>query len=468
MMAGTLRAFNAILRTHFGSFVYRSFLTLNPSIPFLSNWHIDALCYELDRIRRGESNRLIINMPPRHLKSIIVSVALPAFLLGHDPSRRIICVSYGNDLSAKHAADFRTIIESDWYIRAFPGTQIARAADSDIFTTRSGYRRSTSVLGPLTGLGGDTIIIDDPQKPIDAQSKALRDGVNQWFSSTLLSRLDNKQDGVIIVVMQRVHQHDLTGHLIENTGDWKVLSLPAIAESDERIPIGDDRFHHRRTGDVLHPEHESRETLKRFERDAGSYVFAAQYQQSPIPPGGAMIRHEWLVYDAAFPEPKDGDRILQSWDTASKDGIHNDWSVCTTWMVTSDKHYYLLDVSRGRYDYPRLRDKAIELAQRFEPTTILVEDAGTGTALAQELRQIGDFRVDDVSVDRDKVTRLYVQAGKFEAGRVHFRKGAPYLVDLETELLSFPQSKHDDQVDSITQALAYEGYGYDTSLSWVG
>jgi predicted phage terminase large subunit-like protein len=137
-------------------------------------------------------------------------------------------------------------------------------------------------------------------------------------------------------------------------------------------------------------------------------------------------------------------------------------------MVTSDKHYYLLDVSRGRYDYPRLRDKAIELAQRFEPRTILVEDAGTGIALAQELRQIGDFRVDDVSVDRDKVTRLYVQAGKFEAGRVHFRKGAPYLVDLETELLSFPQSKHDDQVDSITQALAYEGYGYDTSLSWVG
>lgn len=208
---------HAILRNDFESFLHRCFLMLNPGATYLPNWHIRAISHQLQRIRNGGINRLIINIPPRYLKSLTVSVILPAFLLGHDPRMRIFGVSYSNDLSAKHAADFRAIVHSDWYRKTFPSMRVARVADSDVFTTKRSFRRSTSVSATLTGLGGDMIILDDPQKPVDAQSGTLRNSLNQWFTNTLLSRLDNKATGVIILVMQRVHLHDLTGFLVENS-----------------------------------------------------------------------------------------------------------------------------------------------------------------------------------------------------------------------------------------------------------
>jgi len=178
-----------------------------------------------------------------------------------------------------------------------------------------------------------------------------------------------------------------------------------------------------------------------------------------------MIRRGWLRYYDTAPERRYPARVIQSWDTAAKDGAQNDWSVCTTWMKV-DKHFYLLDLIRGRYEYPRLREMAIALADRFKPHKILIEDASTGTALAQELRQAGAYSVKAVPIERDKVGRLYVQQAKFEAGLVHFPKDAKFLGELEAELLMFPQAKHDDIVDSITQALAYKP-GYDSTLAWV-
>jgi hypothetical protein len=309
--------------------------------PIRSNWHIDAIVYQLERIRKGEINRLIINLPPRYLKSIIASVTFPAFLLGQNPRRRIICVSYGAELAAKHAGDCRAVMQADWYRGAFSGTQIARVFDSDIHTTLRGFRKTTSVGGTLTGLGGDLIIIDDPQKATDAQSQALRDQANQWFSNSLLSRLDNKERGAIIVVMQRVHLNDLTGYVLENSGDWTVLSLPAIAETDERIPIGNDKFHIRKVGEALHPEYESLKTLNRLRREMGSELFQAQYQQAPVPSGGAMIRKQWLRYYDTPPERTSRMRIIQSWDCAGKEGALNSWSVCTTWLIVDKRDYYL-------------------------------------------------------------------------------------------------------------------------------
>lgn len=190
----------SILRNDFESFLHRCFLMLNPGAEYLPNWHIKAISHQLQRIRDGKVNRLILNMPPRYLKSLTVSVILPAFLLGHNPRMKIFGVSYSNDLSAKHAADFRAIVQSDWYRKTFPSMRVARIADSDVFTTRRGFRRSTSVSATLTGLGGDMFILDDPQKPVDAQSDTLRNSLNQWFTNTLLSRLDNKATCVIILV----------------------------------------------------------------------------------------------------------------------------------------------------------------------------------------------------------------------------------------------------------------------------
>lgn len=457
---------NALLRSDFKSFLYRCMLTLNPGAAFIPNWHIDAIAYQLQRVRAGEITRLIINLPPRYLKSLTVSVVFPAFLLGHNPRLKIFGISYGTELSGKHAADFRAIVESSWYRRAFSNMRVKRAADSDVFTTKRGFRRSTSVNAALTGLGGDIFIIDDPQKPADAQSETLRNSVTQWFSNTLRSRLDNKETGVIILVMQRVHLLDLTGYLTENSDEWTVLSLPAIAEEDEKIAVGPKQLYQRRIGEALHPTYESLSTLQRLQNEVGSDVFAAQYQQSPVPPGGAMIRRQWLRYYDLVPERTYRTKIIQSWDTAAKNGAQNDWSVCTTWLV-ADKHFYLLDVTRGRYEYPRLRETAAALAERYKPSVIMIEDASTGIALAQELKQAGTFAVRPIPVERDKIGRLYVQQAKFEAGLVLFPRAARFLAELETELLTFPQGKTDDQVDSISQALAYKP-GYDASLSWVG
>lgn len=266
--------------------------------------------------------------------------------------------------------------------------------------------------------------------------------------------------------MQRVHLNDLTGYLTENFGEWTVLSLPAIAEADEQTAIGKDEIHTRRVGEALHPKHESLESLKLLRKEIGSDVFSAQYQQSPVPAGGAMIKRNWLRYYDQVSERTSRAQVIQSWDTAAKDGAHNNWSVCTTWLLL-DKHFYLLDLTRGRYEFPRLRQTAIANAERWKPRAVLIEDASTGVALAQELRDVLPYPVKPIPVERDKVGRLFVQQAKFEAGLVLFPKGASFLPELETELLTFPQSKNDDQVDSISQALAYRHSSYDSSYSWL-
>jgi predicted phage terminase large subunit-like protein len=193
-------------------------------------------------------------------------------------------------------------------------------------------------------------------------------------------------------------------------------------------------------------------------------VFSAQYMQSPVPPGGAMIRRKWLRYYDQLPQRTHRATIIQSWDTAAKNGAQNDWSVCTTWMLLDDR-YYLIDLLRDRFEYPDLKATAISLAQLHRPRSILIEDASTGSALAQEFKSIYFYGATTlVPIERDKIGRLYVNTAKFEAGLVLFPRGAPFLAQLEAELLTFPQGKNDDQVDSISQALSYQ-LGYDTTYS---
>lgn len=462
-------AFDALVRSNFEAFVECCFRTLNPGKRFSHNWHHRAIAYALEQIHRGGDNRLVVNLPPRSLKSLIVSVAFPAFVLGHDPSKRIIVISYGADLADKHAGDFRVIVESKWYRRAFRKMRIARSVGDLVETTAHGFRMSTSVLGALTGLGGDIIILDDPQKAIDAQSETNRKKLKEWFSNTLLSRLDDKKNGAIVVVMQRVHADDLCEHLWATSGDWTTLSLPAIAEADEVIQIGKDEFHRRKAGQALHPEREPVEVLKALQQAIGSYNFAAQYQQDPVSPDGGMIKPEWIRYYDRDQLPallKGGGKIIHSWDTAAKPGEENSWSACCIVLIKGED-YYVVHVERGRYSFPDLLRKAKELAALHKPSEILVEDASTGIVLAQELPKILRVPVRAVRVERDKISRLWQQQAKFEAGHVHFLRGASFLRDLEAELFAFPRGKHDDQVDSLTQALSYEVPNYVRSMEGI-
>jgi hypothetical protein len=327
-------------------------------------------------------------MPPRSLKSIAASVAFPAFILGHDPSRRIICVSYSGDLAKKHSNDFRAVLESGWYRSLFPGARIGlfKNSETEIELTARGFRLATSVGGTLTGRGGDMIVIDDPLKPDDALSDARRSVANQWFTNTLLSRLDDKRVGTIVVVMQRVHIDDLTGFLLAQSDEWDVLSLPAVADSEEVIPTWHGQLYRRRLGEVLSPEREPRDVLEAIKLQVGGDAFYAQYQQMPAPPGGAMVKRDWIIRYAGLPPTSERLFVMQSWDTANKGGPGNDWSVCTTWIVTRNKKWYLADVWRRRVDYPALKTAVRTLAEGWNARRVLIEDAGAGTALVQELR----------------------------------------------------------------------------------
>jgi predicted phage terminase large subunit-like protein len=453
-MTPEARALEALLRNDLRAFVYKVFTTLSPNQTYVRGWHIDAICWQLERVRRGEIRRLIINMPPRSLKSIAASVAFPAFLLGRDPSRRIICVSYAGDLAKKHSNDFRAAIQSPWYQSLFPQTRIGKFKDSEteIEFTERGCRLATSVGGTLTGRGGDLIIIDDPLKPDDAPSEVRRTGVNEWYSNTLLSRLDDKRTGAIVVVMQRVHMDDLSGFLTSQSDEWNVLSLPAIAPSEEVIQIWDGCDHVRKSGEVLSPEREPLPILEALKLQIGSDAFSAQYQQEPVPPGGAMIKRHWIKRYGDLPPYFEQLFTLQSWDTASKGGPENDWSVCTTWIVARDRKWYLVDVWRQRADYPTLKAAVEGQALSWKPTRVLVEDAGSGTPLVQELsRKIPGIIA--VRPEGDKESRMAVASAKFEAGQVLFPERAAWLADLESELFAFPVGRHDDQCDSISQAL---------------
>ena len=287
----------AILRNDLYCFIQAFFPIVSPGAPFVPNWHLEAIAYHLTLVLTGAIKRLIITVPPRSMKSICGSDCLPAFMLGHDPTWRIMCVSYSEGLARKHANDCRAIMRSGLYSRVFPNTRISPSKDTELefATTMGGYRLATSVGGTLTGRGGNLIIIDDGLKPQDAYSQLARDNLKQWYSNTLISRLDDKNNDAIIVIMQRLHMDDLVGHLLEQKG-WTHLNLPAIAEIEQQIPIGPGRFHLRRPGDVLHPEREPRAVLDELKRTQGSMVFAAQYQQAPIAEGGNLIKWEWFKF----------------------------------------------------------------------------------------------------------------------------------------------------------------------------
>jgi predicted phage terminase large subunit-like protein len=290
-------------------------------------------------------------------------------------------------------------------------------------------------------------------KPDDAYSDVKRNGANEWFKNTLISRLDDKRSGAILIVMQRIHLDDLTGFVQSLSDDWTVLSLPAIAEIDEDIPISKGKVYRRRAGEALSSEREPLAVLDILKLQLGSDAFSAQYQQAPVPPGGAMIKRDWVQHYKELPLASDRLLTLQSWDTASKGGPDNDWSVCTTWCVTNGKQWYLVDVWRKRVDYPKLKAAVQNLAARFKAHRVLVEDAGTGTSLVQELRSKVDGVI-AVRPDGDKVSRMAVVSAKFEAGQVFLPERASWLPDFEAELFAFPGSRNDDQCDSVSQVLS--------------
>lgn len=445
---------NAVLREDFYAFAHGSFIELNPQAPFQRGWHLELIASKLQKCFEGKIRRLIVNVPPRHLKSHLASIALPAWWLGRNPSARILCVSYGQDLSDKLSRDCRTLMGSAFYQELFKTRlSVNRQAVAEFTTTEQGYRLATSVGGVVTGRGADVIIIDDPLKPDEAVSTTFRERANNFYDGTLYTRLDEKARGCIIIIMQRLRQDDLVGHVLAQES-WDHVCLPAIAEEDETWVIETTLGHRkvtRRAGEALHPERESRETLEKIRETIGAFNFSGQYQQAPMPVGGGMIRADWFRTYEPHQEPERFDQVVQSWDTANKPGELADYSVCTTWGC-KDKRIYLRNVCRKRMGYPELKRAVREQAQLFGAETILVEDRASGTQLIQELATEGLY-LSRYEPDCDKVMRMHAQTAMIEAGAVYLPAKAHWLDDYLGELTSFPKSKFDDQVDSTSQAL---------------
>jgi predicted phage terminase large subunit-like protein len=452
------KEYQVLLRVDPGLFIERSFAELNPQTPFLPNWHIQKIAQELEDCRLGKTKRLIINVPPRSLKSLCASVALPARILGHNPSAQIICVSYGQDLADTLAGQCRTLMSSAFYQNLFR-TRLAqrKQAVHDFYTTEQGFRMATSVGGVLTGRGADFIIIDDPLKPDEAASESQRKAVNDWYEHTLLTRLNDKRNGCIIIIMQRLHEDDLVGHVLRKSDEWKILRFPAIAEDNEIHELqllNRTRTIIRRRGEALHPEREPLETLNALREALGEYQFAGQYLQAPAPLSGGIIKREWFQTYAPHELPQKFDSIFQSWDTANKAAEINDFSICTTWGVV-DKHLYLLNVFRVRLEYPELKRTIIRLAELHQAQHVVIEDKASGTQLLQDLKHDGFDRATAFKAEGDKVMRMFNVTTTIENGFVHIPETSEWVEPYVYELTVFNRGRFDDQVDSTSQALAW-------------
>jgi predicted phage terminase large subunit-like protein len=448
---------NALLRADPYSFIKYFFKETLPG-EFEDALHLEAIAYQIKCILEGDQKRLIVNLPPRHLKSFCFSVVLVALYLGHYPDKKVLCVSYSDELAAVLSRQCKKLMSHPRYKEIFPQTIIGREknAEMEFETTLGGGRRAISMSGAATGYGADLLIIDDPVKPENMKSLIERQRVKDIIDGTLYSRLNSKDEGIIVLVMQRLHGDDPTVYLLEK-GSYTHMSFPAIAREEESIQVSAHQKKLRKAGTVLLPGRESLETLERVKCDIGNRFFEAQYQQNPLIDAGAFFKREWLSasVSSAWPAHEHYEHILASWDVANKPGEGHDYTAGTVWGVHKGL-YYLLEVIRIRVAYPELKKRVVSVHKSYPRCRTLIEDAANGVALLQDLKSV-DMRVVACSAQPGKEVRAEQASGVFEAGKVILPATAPWREDYINELLHFPDGKYDDMVDSTTQALFWHG-----------
>jgi len=435
------------MRADFNVFLEKAFAELNTA-PFLPNWHLERLAWECRLFAEGVTKRLIICMPPRHLKSTIGSVALPAWILGRNPAAKIICASYGEDLAKDFSDQTRRLINSESYARAFPNVKLEKSTDMHLRTLQGGQRYATTVGGAITGKGADFIIVDDPMKYQDIGSEARRDDVANWLFH-LPTRLDNLNAGGILVIAQRMHEDDVIGRLTDHDG-WKHVILPLIATRDERHQLGPNRFHDRKAGEILHAARIAKHRAAQLQLEIGKADFQAQYQQNPLPANSGCL--DVAMFKRFTARPKAFEHIFFSVDVAStfKAG---DYSVCTIWGYL-DQCFYLRDLWRKQVEFPELRKTLLTLDTKWAPSLIIVESVGIGEALCQDLCETLGGYIMRCTPSGGKVQRFEKCIPLINNGQVLIPSNAPWLDTLIKELQAFPDGKHDDQVDSISQILS--------------
>lgn len=453
-----------LLRTDFSFFTEKVFHCVDPAATYLHNWHIELISEYLMACMRGDITRLIINIPPRHMKSISVAVAFPAWLLGHNPSQQIMCASYSKDLAFKHSMDCRLILDTSWYQEIFPNTKLVSDQNTQrkFVTTERGFRIATSVGSTATGEGGNFLIVDDPLSADEARSEAMRNNANTWFEQTFSTRLNDKKKGVIIVIMQRLHENDLTGHLLQKSG-WEHLCLPLVAEKDEVLEKGEFKKS-RIIGEMLHPERIGEADIPNIISDVGSYAYAGQYQQRPAPIGGGEFRKEWINYYDKIDHTSLNNYILV--DPANSKSKHSDYTSVIVLGVGPDHNYYLVDAIRDKLNVREREDLVFDLHAKYKPKSVAYEKYGMQVDIDWLRKAMEDrnYRFPIVEVGgklskEDRIRRLikYFFDGKMYFPRILYKSNHEGkcidIIDefIHQELLTFPVGLHDDMLDALSR-----------------
>lgn len=471
----------ALGRLSFWDFVRLSWPVIEPATPFGSNWHLEAIAEHLSAVSRGEIRRLLINMPPRHGKSSLVSVLWPCWDWISSPSRRWLCASYAHALALRDAVKSRRLILSPWYQARWP--HIRLLADQNTKgrydSVDAGYRIATSVDASVTGEGGDIVLVDDAHNAMDAGSEAVRQATLDWWDQAMSTRLNDPRTGAYVIVMQRLHDQDLAGHLLAQ-GGWDHLCLPTEYEPTRRVYVG-GRLEERPSsecatsigwtdprsepGALLWPARFGAEQVAQAKLVLGDYGFSAQHQQRPTPATGGIFKRSWFArYDAASPPVFE--RLIHSWDTAVSEREGAAYSVNSVWGEALDG-YYLLRVWRERAAYPDLEAAIEGQGKADRPSAILVEDKSSGASVVQSLRRRARLPIIAIKPGRDdKLVRARRVSPLVQAGRVRIPESAEWLADWLDEITAFPNSAYADQVDSMSQALDFLSGGASLAAGW--
>ena len=426
---------------------------VEPATPYKHGWHIDAICEHLEAVTDGRIRNLVINMPPRHMKSMLVCVFWPCWVWATKPESRWLYSSYAQSLSIRDSLKCRRIVESRWYRDNWPHVKLNldQNQKARFENTHTGYRVSTSVVGSATGEGGDFIVCDDPHKVGDVPSERIREQVVNWWNEEMSTRGNDPKRVAKVIVAQRVHENDLCGYVLQQ-GGYEHLCLAAEFDGHRSKTALGWKDPRKNEGDLLWSDRFGRDELDELKKRLGAYAAAAQLQQRPAPAGGGLFREDWWQFWDEFPASMD--EIIQSWDMAFKGTKKGSFVVCQVWgRVGAD--FYLLDQLRKRMTFPQTISAFKEMYARWPMTqAILVEDKANGPAIIDTLK--GSIPgIIPVQPDGSKIARASAISALIEAGDVKIPnpKHYPWVVDFLRECGSFPVGPNDDQVDAMSQAL---------------
>jgi predicted phage terminase large subunit-like protein len=462
-----------LCRRDLREFVRQGWEHVEPGVPYLHNWHVDAIAWHLEALYHGDIRRLAITVPPRCGKSSLAGVLGPAYWWLQDPTFKWITASYERQLAVRDSLRMRRLLDTDWYRalnRRPDGAPIFRLAANELGLERlsdreefyendlGGNRYAVGVLGALTGRGGSIVQVDDPINPQGVASDADRLRMLEWWDQTASTRLDDAKTGRKLIVCQRLHHDDLIGHELSKNLDYVHLKLPMELYARSRcvtvlgpeLTWEDDRTE---DGELLWPAKFGPEQVAEFKRDLGSWAYSAQYQQEPVPLGSGLLKVEKLRRWTAWPQ---FDRIALSLDAAFSDAATSSYVVATVW-ASSGEDDYLLDMVRAHLDFKGTLDAVRGLAAKWRPGAFLVELKANGHAIVNALA--GELSPIIPIVPREsKEARAAAVAPRIEAGNVWIpddATGCTWVSDVIAELGAFPRGKYDDIVDSCTQYLSW-------------